>query len=40
VKALIPVSDPKACESEALRWASENGHAEIVKIITEFMDKS
>ena len=33
VELLIPVSDPKAMESEALRWAAYYGHKDIVELL-------
>ena len=38
VSLLIPVSDPKANNSEALREAALNGHAECVKLLIPFSD--
>jgi ankyrin repeat protein len=38
VKLLIPVSDPKAGGSYALRLAAENGHLEIVKLLIPVSD--
>jgi ankyrin repeat protein len=35
---LLPVSDPKACNSSALRWAANNGHLEIVKLFLPVSD--
>lgn len=34
VKLLVPISDPKSCDSEALRWAARSGHAACVKLLT------
>lgn len=33
VAALVPVSDPKAEDSEALRWAAQNGHVDCVRMM-------
>jgi hypothetical protein len=35
---LIPVSDPKAYNSFALRLAANNGHTEIVKLLIPVSD--
>jgi ankyrin repeat protein len=32
------VSDPKALDSNALRWAAANGHLEIVKLLIPVSD--
>ena len=38
VELLIPLSDPKAWESQALRWAALNGHKEIVELLIPISD--
>ena len=38
VKRLIPVSDPKANNSSALRLAAEHGHIDIVKLLLPVSD--
>ena len=38
VQRLIPVSDPKADNSHALRWAAFYGHTEIVKLLISVSD--
>ena len=38
VQRLIPISDPKALDSRALRWAVHNGHAECVKLLIPVSD--
>lgn len=38
VRELIPVSDPKANDSYALRWAARNGHMEVVKLLMPVSD--
>ena len=38
VELLIPISDPKALESQALRWAAYHGHKEIVELLIPVSD--
>jgi len=33
VKLLLPISDPSENNSDAIRWASYNGHLEVVKLL-------
>jgi len=38
VRRLLPLSDPKYCDSAALYWASANGHAECVQLLLPATD--